>query len=67
MIAIYYDSKLDGFEFKVLNYTFTLTSTSILHTLYTYKVFTLGYISKSLHFTTFILKKEKEQNNIYNM
>ena len=53
MIAIYYDSKLDGFEFKVLN----LYSNYI----YIYIVFTLDSVSKSLHFVTSISKKEKEK------
>lgn len=51
MIAIYYDSKLDGFEFKVLN----------LYSIYIYIVFTLDSVSKSLHFVTSISKKEKEK------
>lgn len=57
MIAIYYDSKLDGFEFKVLN----LYSNYI----YIYIVFTLDSISKSLHFITSISKKEKEKKTTY--
>ena len=56
-MAIYYDSKLDGFEFKCLN----LYSNYI----YIYIVFTLDSISKSLHFITSISKKEKEKKTTY--
>ena len=59
MIAIYYDSKLDGFEFKVLN----LYSNYIY--IYIYIVFTLDSVSKSLHFVTSISKKEKEKKTTY--
>ena len=54
MIAIYYDSKLDGFEFKVLN----LYSNYIY--IYIYSLYPRFY-KYSLHFVTSISKKEKEK------